>query len=106
MSESVKTSAWRSKKQKIGFRRLTVSYSLPSMHVKEHTQSAYNCAFCCTCVCENWPVTIREEDTLTVLKNRGWRKLRNEELHALYTTPNIIKVITLRMRGQDMQHVW
>jgi hypothetical protein len=27
-----------------------------------------------------------------------WRKLHNEELHDLYTSPNIVRVIKLRMR--------
>jgi hypothetical protein len=27
-----------------------------------------------------------------------WRKLRNEELHDLYTSPNIIRIIKARMR--------
>jgi hypothetical protein len=31
-------------------------------------------------------------------KGRRWRKLHNEELYGLYTTPNIIKAINLRMR--------
>jgi len=29
---------------------------------------------------------------------RGWRKLRNEELHDLCCSPNIISIIKLRMR--------
>jgi hypothetical protein len=28
----------------------------------------------------------------------GWRRLHNEELHNLYTSPNIIRVIWLRIR--------
>jgi hypothetical protein len=32
-----------------------------------------------------------------------WRRLRNEELHNLYTTPNIIRVnISRRMRWMEM----
>jgi hypothetical protein len=27
----------------------------------------------------------------------GWRRLHNEELHSLYTSPNIIKVIKSRV---------
>jgi hypothetical protein len=54
--------------------------------------------------CENWPVTLREEHKLIVFENRvlrrifgpkrddvtgDWRKLHNEELHNLYSSPNI-----------------
>jgi hypothetical protein len=28
----------------------------------------------------------------------GWRKLHNEELHDLYSSPSIIRIIKLRMR--------
>jgi hypothetical protein len=63
---------------------------------------------------ENWCLTLREERILRVFENRvlriifgpqrdevtgGWRKLRNEELHSLCTSPNIIRVIkSKRMR--------
>jgi hypothetical protein len=29
---------------------------------------------------------------------RGWRKLHNEELHGLYSSPSIVRVIKARMR--------
>jgi hypothetical protein len=33
----------------------------------------------------------------------GWRKLRNEKLHNLYSSPNIIRMIkSRRMRWPDM----
>jgi hypothetical protein len=33
----------------------------------------------------------------------SWTKLRNEELHGLYSSPNIIRMIkSRRMRGQGM----
>ena len=36
-----------------------------------------------------------------------WRRLRNEELHVLYPSPNIIRVIKSRgMRWQSMWQVW
>jgi hypothetical protein len=56
-------------------------------------------------------VTLREEHTLRVFENRvlrrifgpkrdevpaDWRKLHNEELHNLYSPPNIIRMIESR----------
>jgi hypothetical protein len=56
---------------------------------------------------------LKEERRLKVFENRvlrrifglkrdektgEWRKLHNEELHDLYSTPNIVRVITTRMR--------
>jgi hypothetical protein len=63
--------------------------------------------------CETLPLTLREEQRLRGFKNkvlRGifelktekptgrWRKLYNEELHNLYSAPNIIWVTKSRMR--------
>jgi hypothetical protein len=55
---------------------------------------------------------LREEPRLTVFESRvlrifgtnrdevtgDWRRLHNEELHNLYSSPNIITMITSRMR--------
>ena len=65
-------------------------------------------------MCETWSLTLREEHTLRVFENRvlrrifglkrnevtgEWRKLHNEELNVLYSSPNIVQVIKLkRMR--------
>jgi hypothetical protein len=58
--------------------------------------------------CETWSLTLREEHRPRVFENRvlrrifgpkrdevtgGWRKLLNEELHNLYSSPDIIKMI-------------
>jgi hypothetical protein len=58
--------------------------------------------------CETWSLTLREEHRLRVFENRvvrrmfgpkrdhiigGWRKLHNEKLHNLYTSPSIIRTI-------------
>jgi hypothetical protein len=63
--------------------------------------------------CETWSLTVREEHNLRVFENRmlrrlfgrkrdgvtgGWRKLHNEELHNLYSLPNIIRIIKVTMR--------
>jgi hypothetical protein len=62
--------------------------------------------------CETWSLTLREEYRLRVFENRvlrrifgpkrdevkggGWRKLHNEELHGLYSSPSIVRVIKAR----------
>ena len=61
--------------------------------------------------CETWLLTLREECRLRVFENRvfrrilgpkrdkvtgEWRKLHNEELNVLYTSPNIVWVIKSR----------
>jgi hypothetical protein len=60
---------------------------------------------------ETWSLTLREEHRLRVFQNRvlmrifgskrdemtgGWRKLYNEELHNLYCSPSIIRMIKSR----------
>jgi hypothetical protein len=61
--------------------------------------------------CESWCLTLREEHRLGVFENRmlrrmfgpkrdevmgEWRKLNNEELHDLYSSPSIIRNIKSR----------
>jgi hypothetical protein len=64
--------------------------------------------------CETWSLTLREEHRLSVFENRvqrrifgpkrdevtgEWRKLHSEELHNLYSSPDIIRqVMSRRMR--------
>ena len=59
--------------------------------------------------CETWSLTLREEHRLRAFENRvlrrilgpkrdgvtgEWRKLHNEELNYLYSSPNIVWVIS------------
>jgi hypothetical protein len=61
--------------------------------------------------CETWSLTLKEERRLRVFENRvlrrifgpkrdevkgEFRKLHNEELHDLYFSPNILRVIKSR----------
>jgi hypothetical protein len=58
--------------------------------------------------CETWSLTLREQHRLRVFENRvlrrifgpkraevtgEWRKLNNEELHNLYSSPDIIRQV-------------
>jgi hypothetical protein len=55
------------------------------------------------CGCETWSLTLSEERRLRMLVNRvlrkvfgpkrDWRRLHNEELHHLYSSQTIIRVI-------------
>jgi hypothetical protein len=60
--------------------------------------------------CETWSLTLGEERKLRVFENRvlrrifgpkreedgSWIKLHNDELHSLYSSPNIVRVIKSR----------
>jgi hypothetical protein len=48
--------------------------------------------------CEAWPLILREKHRLKTLENGaedevtgGWRKLHNDELHNLHSSPSIIE---------------
>jgi hypothetical protein len=62
-------------------------------------------------VCETWSLRVGEEHKLRVFENRalrcifepkrdgvtgGWRKLHNEELHNVYSSSSIIRIIKPR----------
>jgi hypothetical protein len=63
--------------------------------------------------CETWSLTLRAECRLRVFENKvlrrifgperdevtgEWRRLYNKELYAMYSSPNIIRVIKLRLQ--------
>jgi hypothetical protein len=61
--------------------------------------------------CETCSLTLREEHRLRVFEKRvlrrifGWKRdeMRNEELHNLYSSPSIIRIIkSRRINGQGM----
>jgi hypothetical protein len=66
--------------------------------------------------CETWRLTIREKHRLRVFENRmlrrilwpkrdevtgGWKKLHNEKLHSSYSSPNIRKIKSSRVRWAE-----
>jgi hypothetical protein len=67
--------------------------------------------------CETWCLTLREEHRPRVFEkrvlrifgpkmeeDRSWRKLHNNEFHALYSSPNIVRMIKSR-RMKWAEHV-
>ena len=98
------------------FRFLTGSYLcdsiLPSAPRSILTSSPFNSWICnfLWYMWSCWSLTFREESRLRVFENRilrwmfgpkrdengEWRRLHNEELHSLYRSPNIIRVMKSR----------
>jgi hypothetical protein len=72
--------------------------------------------------CETWALTLREEHSLRMFENRvlrrifgpkrdevtgEWRKLHNEELHILYSSPKYYWADQVKETGGwDMWHTW
>ena len=46
--------------------------------------------------CETWSLTLREKRKLRVFENMVLRRVHNEELNDLYSSPNIVRVIKSR----------
>lgn len=74
------------------------------------------------CGCDTRSVMLREEHGLRVCENRvlgkihgperkditgNWRKLHYDQLHCLYSSPNVIRVLKwIGLDWQRMWHVW
>jgi hypothetical protein len=88
---------------------------LPPSHIKKHKIKIYKTVILPVVLygCETWSLTLGEEHRLRVFENRvlrrifgpkreedgSWRKLHNNELHSLYSSTNIVRVIkSSRMR--------
>jgi hypothetical protein len=87
------------------------SFVFPS-HVKKAEIKIYKTAILPVVLyrCKTWSLTLREEHRLRVFEKRvlrrifgpkreedgSWRKLHNDELHSLYSSLNIVKVIKSR----------
>jgi hypothetical protein len=71
--------------------------------------------------CEAWCLALTEEHRLRVFEDRvlrlfgpkrdkvtgGWRKLHDDELHGLYSSPNIVRWIkSRRVILAGLQHAW
>jgi hypothetical protein len=66
--------------------------------------------------CETWSLTLREENRLNGFENRrifgptrdevmgGWRKLHNEELHDMYSSPRVIRMLKSRSMRWGRAH--
>jgi hypothetical protein len=83
-------------------------------HIKKTKDKVYKIAILPVVLygCETWSLSLREEHGLRVFGSRvlrrafgpkreeygSWRKLHNDELHGLYFSLNIVRVIKSRMR--------
>jgi hypothetical protein len=102
----------------VGVVRLNQAKSLTFLEIEHWPIFFLMIHFCKTiilpvvlCGCETWSLTLREEHRLRVFENRmlrrifglkraevtgEWRKLHNEELQDLYSSPSIIRIIKSR----------
>jgi hypothetical protein len=93
-------------------RYYSVQNLLSSRHIKKLKIKIYKTVILPVMLygCETWSLTLREEHRLRIFENRvlrkilgteteedgSWRKLHNDELHGLYSSQNIVRVIKSR----------
>jgi hypothetical protein len=77
-----------------------LSFCLPSRNLKIRIYKTIILpVVLCVCVCETWTLVLIEKHRLKAFENNvlrrmgGWRKLHNEELHDLYSSPSIIRIV-------------
>jgi hypothetical protein len=90
---------------------LLLIFNKQNLTVNKNIQN-HNSACCFVWVCEILSLTLREEHGLRVFENRAlrrisgpkrnevtgeWRTFHNEELHMLYSSPNIKQIKPRRM---------
>jgi len=83
---------------------------VPIQKLKDQDIQNYNFA-CCLYGCETWSLNLREERKLRVFENMvlrrifgrrrdevtgEWRRVHNEELNDLYSSPNTVRVTKSR----------
>jgi hypothetical protein len=87
-------------------------YSIFPSHIKNLKIKAHKTVILSVVLygCETWSLTLGEEHGLRVFENRvlrkifgpkreedgSWRKLHNDDLRSLYSSPNIVRVIKSR----------
>ena len=90
---------------------MRISCSLTSVNLEYSVtchRDGCECSLDCLLGLETWSLTLREERRLSVFESRVlrrifgptrdevtgvWRKLHNEELNDVYSSPNIVRVI-------------
>jgi hypothetical protein len=88
-----------------------------TVHIAKHAEFSLQIMYVVLYGCETLSLTLREEHRLRVFENRvlrkifgpkmgevtgGWRKLHNEELHGLYSSLSIFRVI----KSRRMRWAW
>ena len=100
----------------LGILRLIELHGRPQSRAVEQKRATCIYRLCCCYIHESWSLTLREERRLRVFENGvlrrifgpkrdevtgGWRKLHNEELKGLYSSPNKRPLGRPRRRWED-----